>query len=130
MENLKITGASDTFFTPDVDFDATTGLCYISGESYLENTPEFYKKLMKWLEDYMQTRKPIDFHFKLSYYNTSSNKAILKLMLLLKNYLDQGVTVKVTWHYNKNDDQMKEEAQDYALDTDLDIQIIDDLILS
>jgi hypothetical protein len=129
MENLKIKGASDTFFTPDVDFDAARGVCQIAGESYLENTTEFYKQLMNWLQEYMKSSKPIDFHLRLAYYNTSSNKAILKLLLLLKSYEDSGAEVKVTWHYNSDDDEMKEEAEDYALDSGLKIEILGDLVV-
>ena len=77
-------GASDTFFTPNVDFNESTGKCVIAGESYLENTVEFYKELQNWLKEYFNTKKAIDFHFSLTYFNTSSSKALLQLMNSLK----------------------------------------------
>lgn len=128
MENLKITGASDTFFTPNVDFDAESGKCTLSGESYLENTVEFYKQLHVWLNEFMGTKNAIDFHFSLTYFNTSSSKALLQLMNLLKTYQDTGAAVIVTWHYNPDDEDMKEEAEDYELDSGLDLKIVGDLV--
>lgn len=130
MENLRITGAADTFFTPNVDFNASTGKCLLSGESYLENTVEFYKQLNAWLEEFFTTKKPLDFHFSLSYFNTSSSKAILQLMNLLKKYEDSGATVAVTWHYNADDEDMREEAEDYELDSGLKLNILGDLVKS
>lgn len=127
QENFVIQGASDTFFTPTVNFNAETGYCVISGESYLENTVEFYGKLYDWMKDFFKTSKPIEFEFKLTYYNTSSNKAILQLMNLLKDYETAGKSVTAIWHYREEDDEMREEAEDYMLDSGLDLKIIADL---
>lgn len=128
MNNLKIIGSSDTFFTPSIDFNAATGVCMISGESYLENTIEFYRQLLGWLEEYMSTHNAIDFHFSLSYFNTTSSKAILQILLLLKKYKEVGKEVKITWHYNPDDEDMREEAEDYELDSGMQLNIVGDLI--
>ena len=76
----------------------------------------------------METQKPIEFHFSLSYYNTSSNKAILQLMNLLKAYEDKGVNVTAYWYYNIDDDDMKEEAEDYELDSGLKLNLVGGLL--
>ncbi|MDX2197113.1 MAG: DUF1987 domain-containing protein [Cytophagales bacterium] len=128
MKDLKITGASDTFFTPNIEFQGESGVCIISGESYLENTVEFYKQILDWLRSYMETMQPIDFHFSLTYYNTSSSKAILQIMNLLKDYENKGGKISVTWHYNPDDEDMREEAEDYELDTGIKLNIIGDII--
>jgi len=127
LDNFVIEGASDTFFTPSVNFNATTGYCVIGGESYLENTVEFYEKLYSWMKEFFTTGKPIEFEFKLTYYNTSSNKAILQLMNLLKDYENDGKSVKATWHYKEEDTEMLEEAEDFMLDSGLDLKIVADL---
>jgi len=127
MENFEIKGASDTFFTPTVSFNSSTGVCLVGGESYLENTVEFYSKLYDWMKEFFKTGNPIEFDFKLTYYNTSSNKAILQLMNLLKDYENEGKKVSATWHYNPADEEMREEAEDFALDSGLDLKIVGDL---
>jgi hypothetical protein len=128
MNNLKILGSSDTFFTPQVDFNAVDGVCTISGESYLENTVEFYKQLLGWLDEYLETHQSIDFHFSLSYFNTTSSKSILQILLLLKKHKNMKKEVNVTWHYNPDDEDMKEEAEDYELDSGMKLNIVGDLI--
>ncbi len=122
MENLKIEGSHGAFFVPFVDFNSNSGRCELSGESYLENTSEFYDKLLEWLENYMENiRKPIYFNIKLTYFNTSSSRAILDILNLLKAYEDDGGQIRVNWYYEEDDLDMEEEIEDYIFDTDLDI---------
>ncbi len=124
MENLVIEEQRDIFFIPSVNFNASTGVCEISGESYLEDTVNFYKKILDWLKDYMQSGKPLTFNFRLTYFNTSSSKGILDIMKILKKYQDTGVDTKVSWFYPSDDDDNLEEAEDFIADTDLKMQVI------
>ena len=54
MENLIINSSSETPYFPRVSFDAETGICDISGESFMEETYKFYSPLMEWLEKYLK----------------------------------------------------------------------------
>jgi len=97
MEDLHITGSSDVYFVPSVHFSASTGKCEIGGESYLEETVEFYTPLLDWLRQYMEEVKgPIIFDFKLTYFNTSSSRCILDILYLLKEYEEEGGSVLVS----------------------------------
>lgn len=57
MENLIIIGEQREFFRPSINFNAQTGICEIGGESYLEETFEFYEEVIDWLEKYIQEKK-------------------------------------------------------------------------
>ena len=124
LENLKIEGEKGTFFIPHVDFNAQTGLCKLEGESYLEDTWEFYGKLQQWLSAYTETGKPLTFEFRLTYFNTSSSKGILDLMKTLKAYEDKIGQVSVTWYYPEEDEDNLEEAEDFREDTGLAINFV------
>ncbi|MEM1136875.1 MAG: DUF1987 domain-containing protein [Bacteroidota bacterium] len=124
LSNLEIEGEKGTFFTPSVNFNAETGLCRLEGESYLEDTWEFYDKLLVWLKDYTKTGKPVNFDFKLTYFNTSSSKGILDIMKFIKQYEDEGGEVKVNWYHPEDDEDNVEEAEDFRDDTGLDIALI------
>ncbi len=125
MENLKIEGSHKNFFIPTVDFNATTGICQISGESFLEDTIEFYTPVLDWLETYVDTVKgPIALIIKLTYFNTSTSRSILDILNILKDYQDDGGEVVVNWHFDENDLDMGEDIDDYIIDTGLDIQKI------
>ena len=125
MENIIIEGTRDTYFIPTVDFNAETGKCKISGESFLEDTIEFYTPLMKWIEKYtLEQKKPIEFEIKLSYFNSSTSRCILDILNILKDYEEEGGKIQVNWHYDKNDVDMEEDIEDYIADTGLDINLI------
>jgi hypothetical protein len=114
MENLEINTGRELFDVPVVYFNAETGICKIEGESYLEKTAEFYDQLLAWLNQYMtEVKGDITFSFKLTYFNTSSSKRILYIILKLKEYVDKGAKVTVNWHYNPNDIEMEEAVEDF-----------------
>ena len=120
LENIEIEGSHKNFFTPTVKFDAQTG-----GESFLEDTAEFYKPLVDWLVEFTtKIKKPIAFIIKLTYFNTSTSRCILDLLNVLKDYEDEGGEVTVNWHYDENDSDMEEDIEDYMIDTGLNINII------
>ncbi len=124
LENLEIEGKSSTFFIPTVSFNAQTGYCKIEGESYLENTWEFYDKLTNWLKAYAAQKKPITFNFKLTYFNTSSSKGILDILFFLKEYEAEGNPVTVNWYYPEDDEDNLAEAEDFIADSELEMNLI------
>ena len=124
LDILEIQGEKDTFYTPHVYFDSYKGYCLLEGESYLENTWEFYEHLCNWLREYTSTGQPLTFDFKMIYFNTSSSKGILEILLLLKDYEDRGGKVQINWYYPEDDDDILEEAEDFIEDTQLDIKLI------
>jgi hypothetical protein len=125
MENLEIEGSHKNFFIPTVNFNAKTGICQISGESFLEDTVEFYKPLIDWIEDYIKSVKgPIALIIKLTYFNTSTSRSILDILNLLRDYEESGGEIVVNWHYDENDIDMEEDIDDYVIDTGLEINKI------
>ena len=125
MEDLEIKGETGVYFVPNVSLKAATGVCEISGESYLEDTDEFYSDIINWLEQYIKDiNNPIAFNFKLTYFNTSSSRSILNVLRVLKNYEKAGGKVAVNWFYPEDDDSIAEEAEDYMIDTQLNINML------
>ncbi len=128
MKNIHIEGHHGTFFIPEVDFNADTGVCELSGESYLEDTGKFYTPLLKWLQDYfVKIKKPLTFNFKLTYFNTSSSKFIVEILSILKKYQDKGIPVTVNWYYDPDQedvDEEIEEVEDFMAETGLKINLI------
>ncbi len=53
MEPISIEGTPKT---PSVKFDAASGNIEIKGRSIPENSIEFYKPLVDWLEEYARVR--------------------------------------------------------------------------
>jgi hypothetical protein len=107
MEEIKLT---PTPKTPSVNFNPN-GHIELKGRSIPENSLEFYKPLVDWLEKYAQSSAAeTNVHIQLEYFNTSSSKCLLDFFKRL-----EGITNKVTihWYYEQDDEDMKEAGEDY-----------------
>ncbi|MBN2892556.1 MAG: DUF1987 domain-containing protein [Bacteroidales bacterium] len=128
LKSIHIDGHHGTYYIPTIDLDVETGICEISGESYLEDTASFYAPVVDWLDKYCsKIKKPLNFNFNLEYYNTSSSKCIVDIMSLLKKHSDMGLEITVNWHYDADNEDFEEEVEeveDFMLETGLKINLI------
>lgn len=124
MEDLHIKGEKGTFFVPNVNFSAETGVCEMDGESYLEDTFSFYQTLLDWVNNFTATKKPITFNIGLTYFNTASSRSILDIFVALKEYEEKGGSVTVNWSIKDWDEDMQQEVEDFSLDAGLPINIL------
>ena len=125
MENLYIPILEDEYDKPFVNFRADSGECEITGESFPEKTAEFYDRLTTWLKQYMEEEKgPIDFTISLSYFNTSSSKRILEILILLQKYVEEGGRVIARWQYDPEDLDMEEDIEDLKVISKLALEMV------
>lgn len=111
MEALSIEGTAKT---PTVKFDASEGIIEIKGRSIPENSIEFYKPLVEWLEGY--SGSPLELtqvNVQLEYFNTSSSKCILDVFKKLEAIHKANNEVIINWHYEEDDEDMLEAGEDY-----------------
>ena len=110
MEPISIIGTPKT---PTVTFEAN-GKLEIKGRSIPENSVEFYKPLVDWLEQYLSSPAPLtEVAIKLEYFNTSSSKCILDVFKKLEAIYKSGNEVVILWHYEEDDEDMLEAGEDY-----------------
>jgi len=125
MRNLIIQGDRGKFFTPNVHFDGSNGACSLSGESYLEDSFAFYEMLINWLHEYFEQKDNLSMNFKLTYFNTSSSRAIIDMLRILKSYREKGKTVGISWYYPDPDDgDLKMEAEDMMEEAGVQMKLI------
>lgn len=124
MENLYIDSVPDAPFFPVVSFDASTGVCELKGESYMEETYKFYSPLIAWLRKFIETEKrPVTFNFKLTYFNTSSSRIILDILDLIRKYNLSGAECVVNWYYDEEDPDMADEVDDFRIESGMEINL-------
>jgi len=111
MEPISIAGTPKT---PTVHFDAGNGKIEIKGRSIPENSIEFYKPLVDWLEQYLSTPAALtEVNIQLEYFNTSSSKCILDVFKKLEAIYKSGNEVLINWFYEEDDEDMLEAGEDY-----------------
>ncbi len=100
--------------TPSVNFNAENGVLEIKGRSIPENSIEFYKPLVEWIEQYGISPQPKTIvNVQLEYFNTSSSKCILDVFKRLEAIVNNGHEVIINWHYEEDDEDMLEAGEDY-----------------
>lgn len=123
MEILSIEGQEQS---PEINFDPNTGLLQLSGRSIPANPVEFYAPVLEWIEQY--TASPAStttLRVNLEYFNTSSSKKMWDIMKQLKALQDQNKTVvKVEWHYEEDDEDLRDAAIEYEKILGLDFKLI------
>jgi hypothetical protein len=111
MEAITFEGTAKT---PTVKFDAGNGIFEIKGRSIPENSIEFYKPLVDWLDEYGKgPRELTQVNVQLEYFNTSSSKCILDVFKKLETIHKGKNEVIINWYYEEDDEDMLEAGEDY-----------------
>jgi hypothetical protein len=111
METLAIKG---TRSTPEILFDEASGILSMAGESYPENSFEFFKPVLSWLSRYLVVRTgPVTLEIRLSYLNTGSTKCMMDILDMLEESFLSGRPVTVTWFYDEDNDRALETAEEF-----------------
>lgn len=114
MNNLHIEPVHGVYKSPEVRMDAQTGLCEITGDSYIEDTWGFYQPIIDWIAQYThRIGNTLDITFKINYYNTSSSRVFQDILKVIKDYSLQQPNIKITWYYDPDDDSTLEDGEDF-----------------
>ena len=115
MESLKIAA---TERSPEVDFDFKHGILSLRGESYPEDASVVFGPIFGALDQFLATvgSREIRVDFDLSYFNSSSAKALMNMFQRLDHAAAAGARIKVSWFFAPDDDTMKEFGEDFSED--------------
>ena len=115
MENFIV---EETKCTPLIKLDASTGVFQLIGKSYPENTFEFYKPMMEWVESYLNNNesKKTVVNLEIIYFNSSSSKLLFDFFDLLEEAYNKGKRIEVNWIYDEENESALEAGEDFKED--------------
>jgi len=94
--------------------DVEKGKLEFSGRSIPENSIEFYRPVVDWVDRYLETiPQQITITVKLEYFNTSSSKSLYEIFKKFENAFKAGNQVLVRWFYEQEDEDMRESGEDF-----------------
>lgn len=106
-----------TQFSPSVSTDWEQGCLRMTGESYPENTYEFFAQVIAWTENFLQTMPTaLTLELHLSYLNTSSIRAMIDIFDLLQDASAEGKSVCVRWLYDNRNPRASELGEEFKED--------------
>lgn len=106
-----------TQFSPSVNTDWEQGCLRMNGESYPENTYEFFAQVIAWTESFLSANNsPLTLELHLSYLNTSSIRAMIDIFDLLQDASTEGKSVRVRWLYDNRNPRASELGEEFKED--------------
>lgn len=101
--------------TPKIICDPKENYILIKGESYPENSFEFYEPIMDWVEEYIEEidDEMTKVELSLSYLNTSSTKSVMCILDILEEGYQEGKDITINWYYDKDNELSYEMAEDF-----------------
>lgn len=125
--NLQAIKLDASKTTPAVAADPDTGLFALTGDSYPENSYEFFGPLIEWIETYLeQVQNDLKLELKVVYMNTSSVKAMMDIFDLLEDAHSQGKGISVAWHYDPRNERVVEMIQEFKEDCSFPFEVVAD----
>ena len=120
MKQLEI---AETSNTPHIMLDPINNTFLIEGKSFPEDSKEFYRPIIEWLEEYKSTKpSSININVNLFYLSSSSVISIKQVLLKVVDLQNLGAKVVVVWSYDGDDDDIKKTGEDYQKLLKLDFQ--------
>ncbi|MFT5662392.1 MAG: hypothetical protein ACI9TV_003043 [Sulfurimonas sp.] len=115
MENLNIPATKSS---PEINFDASTNILSIIGESYPENTTQFYETVFVWLEEFIDKLQSQEatVNIELIYFNSSSSKVLMDLFDILEEASEDDKNIVVNWIYDEDNEASLEYGEEFAED--------------
>jgi SiaC family regulatory phosphoprotein len=100
--------------TPKIILDKDHNIFEITGNSLPENILGFYAPVFNWIEEYVKQPNQITkFVVKLNYFNSSSSKIILDLIITLSSLVLRGYKVEVEWFYMDMDEDNLQTGKEF-----------------
>lgn len=110
MELINIVQTSST---PSISFDPATNFLCIVGESYPENSFDFYAPIISWLKSKLKETAEFTLDIAITYMNSSSTKCTLDMMDVMEDAYSRGVKTSIIWRYDRENPRSYELAEDF-----------------
>ena len=100
---------------PTVRLDIEQEIFQIYGISIPENAIEFFTPVISWIKGSMaQIPDNAVFSFCLSYFNSSSLKAIYMALQEIKKGIEAGKKIQIEWYVEEDDEFMADAGETFS----------------
>lgn len=111
---------------PVVKLSKSKNIFEISGKSLPEDVTEFYQPIIDWFSMYaLNPNEKTVVDFKLEYLNSGSSKMIFSILQKLQEIHFDGKEVLARWHYQSEDEDLRDEGKGYLEKLDMPFELID-----
>jgi len=108
---------------PMAHFKSKEGTLVLQGRSLLEFAEDVFEPMNKWVEEYLKNpREVTTINIALEYFNSSTAKALVRLLFIAKNLIGKSV---LTINYYFDDENVLEYGRDFSEVVDIPFNFIE-----
>lgn len=112
MDNFYLKGTETTL---TIGLNKNEGSFLFQGKSRPENAFAYYEGVFQWFDQFEKDpNSEMRIEFKLEYFNSSSAKVFLRLMVRFEKLLNRGFDIKILWYFHAFDEDVLEAGEDFA----------------
>lgn len=110
LEPIKFEATPET---PEVILDKGNNIFEFNGRSLPEDVNKFYQPIKDWIKNYInEPNQNTLIKFNLDYFNSSSARILVKILIDFEKLQETGKEVKIKWFYKENDDVMEDRGEE------------------
>jgi hypothetical protein len=106
-----------------VQFDPSSSVLAIQGESYPENSFDFFAPVIDWVTEALGSLPGLKLEVSVSYMNSSSIKCMLDILDALEEAHGAGKDVSIRWRYDPDNPRALELAEEFRSEVTLPFDI-------
>ena len=111
MKRLEIQPSNNT---PHILLDADSNIFLIEGKSFPEDSKEFYRPVIEWMDEFKTTKpQSVSISFNLFYLSSSSIISVKQFLMKVVDLNVAGTKTTIVWNYDEDDDDIKKTGEDY-----------------
>ncbi len=120
MKRLEIPASNNT---PHILLDADANVLLIEGKSFPEDSKEFYREVIEWMDELKTTQpKELKICFNLFYLSSSSIISVKQFLMKTVELSNAGTKTTIVWSFDEDDDDIKKTGEDYQKLTKLNFE--------
>ena len=115
MKKLHIKPNKDS---PEVILNPDNNVFSIKGICHPENVTKFFEPVLDWLDGFKgelvanNETRDLKIIFLFRYFNSATYKYLITLLQKINELKGIGCKLSVEWHYEEDDEEMKESGQE------------------
>ncbi len=114
---MQVLDIAETMNSPKVFYDESLNILSINGDSYPENSFEFYKPLFSWMKVFVDSNlDSLQVDFTLVYFNSTTSKVLYDFFDLLEEFSSTNLQLTINWQYDPENELALESGEEYQED--------------